>query len=331
MRSAALVVLVVAWLVARTAVAEPVSTQRRVAATAAAVFPGVLVRGLGSWLVHEKRTAKRLFGTAVIGLGGAAVGGAPIGLSGGSPYATPGLPILVAGSGLLVTTWIADIAVAAGVDRPGHARGTAPWAVELGTAWLHDAYRERGLVRGAGTVELGRLGLGAGAFVDAEGDSLTIDGELRVRILGAAATPATLADGSRLHARAVVRRHRDDLDRATLVTGEAELVARVELAHLDPVLRHSSISGSASGSSTRATRRAPPATRACCSARSRGARTSARAARSACSMTTGETRSPAGSRRGAPPGSSAASGRRSSSGSRPGGRRAASSRSATRT
>jgi len=224
------VAIFVALAVARPVAAEPsdVSTRRRVAATALAVVPGVLVRGLGSWIVGEKRTAKRLAGTAAIGLGGAALGGAAVGLSGGSPYTTPGLPVLVAGSGLMLTTWLADIAVAAGLDRPGSARATAPWSVELGTTWLHDAYRERGLLRAAGTLELGRFGVGASTFVDPAGDSLTADGELRVRIWQ--------RRGSRLGARTGVRRHRDDLDRVTIVTGEAELATRIELAELDPTL-----------------------------------------------------------------------------------------------
>jgi hypothetical protein len=208
--------------------ANEVSTGRRVLATTLAIFPGVFARGLGSWIVGETRTAKRLLGAAAIGIGGAAVGAAPIGLGGGSAYGTPGLPLLITGGGLALTTWIADIAVAAGLHRPGVRRVTPPWSVELGTAWLHDAYRERALVRGAGTLELGRIGLGAGTFLDPEGDSTTIDGEVRVRILD--------RDGIRLFARIAMRRHRDDLDRVTLVTGEAEAVSRIDLHHLDSLL-----------------------------------------------------------------------------------------------
>lgn len=229
MRCAA-VALVIA-LSSATAAAEPeVSTGRRVIAVTAAVIPGIFVRGLGSWIVGETRTAKRLLATAAIGVGAGAIGGAPIGLAGGSPYTTPGLPLLIVGGGLALTTWIADIAVAAGLDRPGIARPIAPWSVELGTSWLHDAYRERALIRAAGTYELARFGFGASTFLDAEGDSITVDGELRVRILGADST------GTRLVARTLLRRHRDDLDRVTLVTGEAEATARIELDHLDPIL-----------------------------------------------------------------------------------------------
>ncbi|HEY5936798.1 MAG TPA: hypothetical protein VIU61_19250 [Kofleriaceae bacterium] len=214
------------------AVDEPVehevSTSRRVIAVAAAVIPGIFVRGLGSWIVGETRTAKRLLATAAIGVGAGAIGGAPIGLGGGSPYTTPGLPLVIVGGGLALTTWIADIAVAAGLERPGVARAVAPWSVELGTSWLHDAYRERALIRAAGTYELSRFGFGASTFVDPEGDSITVDGEIRVRILD--------RDGMRLGARTLIRRHRDDLDRVTLVTGEAEAVTRIELSRLDPVL-----------------------------------------------------------------------------------------------
>ena len=229
-------IVVILALVHGVAAAEPVSTKRRVLATTLAVFPGLIVRGLGSWVVGETRTAKRLLATAGVGLAGAGVGAVPIGLGGGSPYGTPGLPLVIAGGGLAITTWIADIAVAAGLHRPGRSRRAAPWTVELGTTWLHDAYRERALARAAGTLELGRVGVGASSLVDPEGDSRTFDGELRVRILGPAATGKPVQDGSRLIARTALRRHRDDLDRVTLVTGEAEAVARIDLVRLDAVL-----------------------------------------------------------------------------------------------
>jgi len=45
-----------------------------------------------------------------------------------------------------------------------------------------------------------------------------------------------IRDGSRLVARAGLRVHRDDDDRVTLTTGEAELRGRLDLAHIDSVL-----------------------------------------------------------------------------------------------
>jgi len=235
--------LVVAMLVSRPAVAEDtdprqeVSTRRRVVAVLAAIGPGFLLRGTGSFLVRERRTARRLAATAAIGLGGMAVGGLPVGLSRGNPYTiVPGVPLLVAGAGLFFTTWWADIAIAAGIESPGTARAAPPWSLELGTVWLHDGYRERGLVRTAGRLELGRIGVGASALLDSEGDSREGEVELRVRIRGAAATGAPIRSGNRLAARIAIRHRRDDADRVTVATGEAELIGRLDFGDIDPVL-----------------------------------------------------------------------------------------------
>src|SRR6187551_3032650 len=57
-----------------------VSSGRRALAIAAAIVPGFVLRGAGSWVAGEKRAAKRLVwvaagGLAVAGVGGAFVGG----------------------------------------------------------------------------------------------------------------------------------------------------------------------------------------------------------------------------------------------------------------
>ena len=231
-------VLVLAMLVARSAAAEEeVSTRRRVAAVFAAIFPGFILRGTGSYLVHERRTARRLAKTAAIGLGGVALGGLPVALSNASSYTIPLIPVALVGTGLALTSWFSDIAVAAGAEHTfGRPRAAPPWSLEVGTTWLHDAYRERGLATATGTLELGRFGVGAGTLLDAEGKSRDGDAELRFRILGAPATGTLIHDGSRLYARAGTRIHRDDDDRVTLATGDAELLGRLDLVHVDRVL-----------------------------------------------------------------------------------------------
>ncbi|MEO8702872.1 MAG: hypothetical protein ABI867_22700 [Kofleriaceae bacterium] len=212
------------------------TTARRVAAVAVAIVPGILVRGAGSWMVGEKRTAKRLAITAGIGLGAAVVGGLPLGLSGANPYSIePGVPLLVAGTGALLTTWWADIAVAAGIDG-GRARSAPPWSVELATLWLHDPYRERGLGRLTGTLELGRIGLAAATMIDAETDARDAELEVRTRLLGEPAGGGVVLDGSRLFIRTAGRVHRDDVDRVTLATAAIEIAGRLDLIHLDRVL-----------------------------------------------------------------------------------------------
>jgi hypothetical protein len=221
-----------------------ISGTRRAAAIAAAVIPGLIVRGAGSWVAKEERAAKRIFIGAVAGLAVGAAAGGLVGGTGGNPYTLPAVPIVLAGAGMFLTSWLADIYVAAGGgERDARPRATPPWSVEAGTTWLHDAYRERALLRGAGRVEVGRTGLGAGTLVDAGGDALIAEGDVRVRILGAPATGEPIACGNRLVARAGYRFHGDDSDRVTQHVGELELIGRVELAPVDRAFRHSFLEG----------------------------------------------------------------------------------------
>lgn len=214
-----------------------ISSARRAAAVLAAIGPGLVLRGLGSWIVDEHRTAKHLAATAGVGIGALLVGGIPIAASGANPYSIePGAPIAIAGVGAVLSSWWADIAVAAGVDRSGTARAAPPWSLELATIWLRDPYRERGLGRLAATVALGRLGFGAAAMIDAENVARDAELEVRTRIFGAPATGEPIAHGDRLVVRTAGRIHRDDDDRVTIATGELEVQGRLDLVWLDDAL-----------------------------------------------------------------------------------------------
>ena len=216
-----------------------VSTKRRIAAVTVAIVPGVIVRGAGAWLVGERRTAKRLAAMAAIGIGGAFVGGAPIGISGGYPPTVPLVPILIAGGGLAFTSWWADIAVAAGVREAGVPRAPAPWAFELATLWQHDAHRERGFLRAGARVDFDRIGLGGTAMIDAEDHVRVGEGEARVRIFGAPPTGAVVTSGTRLFTRVGLRAIDDEDDGVSIVTGEIEVVGRLDLVWIDRGLRGS--------------------------------------------------------------------------------------------
>ncbi len=90
------------------------STGRRVLAGAAAVVPGVVVRGAGHYVAGDRRTAKRLLLIEGAGLVLAAAGGIPIGVSGAAGETMPGLALLLPGSALLFTSVAADFWGAAG-------------------------------------------------------------------------------------------------------------------------------------------------------------------------------------------------------------------------
>ncbi len=218
-----------------------ISSPRRVAAIAASLTTGLFIRGVGSYLVGEKRTAKRLALIGGIGLGSAVAGGVPVGVSGGYPPTMPLMPLLLVGAGAFVTTWWADIGVAAGASRSGEARTAPPWSLELAMLYLSDPYRQTGLGRLAGNIEIGRLQLGAAGLLDAEDELRTGELEARVRIYGAPATGEVVDDGSRLLLRAGFRDHQDDGDRVGIRTAELEVLGRLDLHRIDRALHGSFI------------------------------------------------------------------------------------------
>lgn len=221
--------------------AADVSTARRLAAIGASIFPGVLLHGSGSYVLGERRAAKRLAIAGGIGWGALIVGGAAVGITGGNPEVTiVGVPLIIAGAGTMMSTWLSDIYWAAGGRRVGltQSHAPSPWSIDLGTTYLHDTYRERALARAAGRIELGRIGLGASTLLDAEGQARTGALEARVRLLGVAATGENLEDATRLWIRAAVRRHEDDDDMVEISTVEADVGIRLELRRLDRNLRN---------------------------------------------------------------------------------------------
>jgi len=238
MRAVAIVLALVLASTSHTATAEPtVSTRRRAAAIALAVFPGVLVRGTGSFLVKDKPTAKRLLVTAGIGAGAMLVGGLASGGTGGNPYFIwPAVPLLVAGMGLFTQSWLADIYRAAGVDT-GRPRARVPWALEAGTTLVRDAYRNRALWRGTVRRTHGRVELAGTGILHADYQAADVD--VVGRILGAPSTGAVVADGSWLGVRATGRWREDDEDDVRVLTAEIEVMGRLDLDRLSPALHGS--------------------------------------------------------------------------------------------
>jgi hypothetical protein len=215
-----------------------ISTTRRLAAIGASLVPGVLVHGSGSYVLHEKRAAKKLAVAGFIGLGALALGGATVGITGGSPYVVIwGVPLIIAGAGLTFPTWFADIWYAAGGPRVrGEPHTASAWSLDLGTTYVHDAFRERGLIRGAGRIELGRIELGAGALVDPEGRANTFEGSGRVRVYGAPARGETVTDATNVFVRTSLRRHVDHEDNVAIATLDADAGIRLDLRRIDRIL-----------------------------------------------------------------------------------------------
>lgn len=114
---------------------EP-SRARRALAVGAAVVPGVIVRGAGHWVAHDRRTARRLLWIEGAGLALAATGGLPLGISGGAGETLPGLVLLVPGAGLLIGSLAADIWGAAGGAAIAGTPAPPP-ALDVGLGWTY--------------------------------------------------------------------------------------------------------------------------------------------------------------------------------------------------
>ncbi len=204
---------------------------QRIAGTFVAASPvGFLARGIGSWYVKDTRTAKRLAKIAGLGFGLMIGGGVPTGVTGGNPYVLiPFVPMLLAGTGLFMHTWFADIANAAGASQLGQPVARVPWALEAGLVWTHDAYRDRAMFRGAARAATKWLELGATVYANESRSYVGGDLSIGVRLLGAHAEGVPIDDGSFLMVRGVARRRDDDDDRVQVTTGELELLGRLDL------------------------------------------------------------------------------------------------------
>ncbi len=222
------------------AVEQPdISPKRRAAAIALSIVPGILVRGTGSYIARDPRTGRRLLFTSGIAAGTLVVGAVGSGGTGGNPkLIVPFVPMVVAGAGVLVQTWLADIYRAAGADT-GSPRAHTPWSFELGSTYTHDAYRNRALLRGAVRFGYHRFEVGAGGYLHAGGDTRAADVDVNVRILGADPTGGVIADGSWLGVRATGRFRSDDDDRVRVLTAEIELIGRLDLERIESTLHGS--------------------------------------------------------------------------------------------
>ncbi len=210
-------------------VEHEVNAGRRALAITAAVFPGIIVRGAGSYVVGEKHAARLLLASELGALLVAGAAGGLLQITNGSPYAMPATPIVVAGVGAFLTSWVEDIWIAAGGARvPGTPSVPPAWSLELGETWQHDVYRERLLQRAAGTVTFGRFGAGAAGLVDTNGESWLAFSDVRVRVIGDPACADCVV------ARVGGRLQRDRADQVTQLVGEVEIIGRLGLGRFDP-------------------------------------------------------------------------------------------------
>lgn len=210
-----------------------ISPGRRAIAIAGAVMPGFFLRGTGAWIVGDTQAAKRLL---VAGAGGLLVAGgfgALIGISNGNPYTIATTPLLLTGAGVLLTSWVEDIYVAATGNNVSRriAQRIPRWSLEVGETWQHDAYRQRVYQRVGATFDVDRIGASALGMVDFGGDAWLGFLEFRARVIGAQRC------GDCLTIRAGGRMQQDHDDRVTQLVGEIEAIGRLDLERFGPSFR----------------------------------------------------------------------------------------------
>ena len=213
-----------------------------VGAAAAAVFPGLVVPGVGHFVLGDKDAGKRFLIADSIGLGLIAVGFGGMAGTGGNDRLAPGfLAQTVAGMSLLTMLWLSDVI--------GSAHGEKPWPLPWepkGSLSLSAGYQ--GLFGG-------QVDFHHGIFLDATW-----------RYAGFFANPWGMVDPSKSFYGAGARlgyllwRDRDDpvtrislnasvghrryrFDRYSSTTGEVHGELRFNLSHLTPTLRNAYLLG----------------------------------------------------------------------------------------
>lgn len=222
--------------------AEQPGPGRKTLAAGAAVVPGVLLHGSGSWVEGDEHTATQLLLMEGLGLGLIAAGGVPIALTGASRYIVgPAAAATVLGFGLFTVSWAADIyAVAAPEGGFGSPPRWTPWIrTELGHRYVYDArFDYRHFV-------VQRIDWRAGSFrivPSAWWSTNTNNARLQLlagyRISGPLPRMAT-TNGSSMDIEAAVTRHHFGDDSFTINTLELAALSRTDLDEVSPALEGS--------------------------------------------------------------------------------------------
>ena len=218
---------------------EP-SASRQALAAGAAVVPGVLVHGAGSYVQGCPETAEKLLVLEAAGLGLGLAGGGTLVLTGAArSLAGVAVATAVTGAGLVAMTWLADLYA---VVSPDGGWGQAPLRLplletELGYAHVVDPrfdYRN---------FQVSRLSASFGRFrVEPSLWASADDGNSRWRLVGGyrlfgASMSESSQDGSFLELELAVTDHRFPADRFALGTAEWSVQGRLDLGRLGRNLR----------------------------------------------------------------------------------------------
>jgi hypothetical protein len=233
------------WLTSEPDKAPSQAVQPGVLPTLAAVVPGVLVHGAGSYVARDRRTAKRLLLAGAAGLGVFLASGVVIAATGTSRRLIGAFaPILFVGTGLFFTSWLADIYAASTGGREASGASFAPrmeW--ELGYRYVYDpqfSYRNFAFTRGDLRHESFRVSPSAWVALDDNNQRLAL--ELARRLRGRRANVES-RDQSYFDVTTALLYHRYGSERFAVWTPTLALEGRLDLAHVGHSLRGAFVEG----------------------------------------------------------------------------------------
>ncbi len=220
------------------------TSEERALAVGAAIVPGVLLHGAGSYVLGRPTTAKRLLLLQGIGMGFVALGGGLLFSTGAArDFAGPGAALSIAGVGLFSVSWAADLysvlAPEGGLGRdPGW---TSNLEAELGYRYIYDPnFEYRNFVVNALTGRIGPLRLSPSLWSSPDTANERFRTELAYRLSGPEPERKS-ASGTFFDVEIAFTNHRYGQEGFQLTTYEGALEGRWDLTDYDPFLRGSFI------------------------------------------------------------------------------------------
>jgi hypothetical protein len=208
---------------------------------AGALMPGILIHGTGHFLGGDSETGWKLLAIESAGLLAIGAGGTPIVLLGASPKAMVwALPLTLAGVGLFAISGSADLygSIAGGDGLGLPARSEAFLTADLGYTYVHDpqfSYTSFAQAQVTGRLHGARLSVLSQTALD--DDNQRLREELSYRFFGPRTTPAARSlDGSFLELTLATTWHRYGTEGFSVLSGEASLLGRCDMAALSDSL-----------------------------------------------------------------------------------------------
>jgi len=204
------------------------------------IFPGVIVHGTGLYAAGDTVTANRLLAMEGIGLLSLAGGVAALALTGASRYVTAPLTLVsLAGAGLFVNSWLADIYGSSG-GAGGGPPGGEFLSFSIGHGYIYDPqfeYRHFISLRGEFAPSM--------LMVSASIDRAVDDDNTRIRVPVSCRVIGDRSDNqaSFIDVEGACTFHRYGTEKFRVTTGEVFINSRLDMAGIGQTLRGSFMEG----------------------------------------------------------------------------------------